>query len=348
MNAVDRTLSIGDRASELMRAYSRSATPRCYELWYTYVTGLIPDLNEAVKRLVVGQGRLSPDDVDDIWSAYVSTDRLSAASDRTGGGLLIEIDQVMSLIEAAVGSTASYGASLATLSDDLSNTGERHRARDIVQALVQATRDVAASNRTLETKLRSSHGEIRALMQALDDVRAETLVDPLTGIANRKHFETVLATSVPRAHRTAEPLMLVVIDIDDFKRFNDSYGHLTGDQVLRLVSAAMRENVGGESTLARFGGEEFAILLPSASPSATLACAETIRRNVMGRELLKRSTGESLGRVTISLGVASLLPGDTPATFLDRADTCMYRAKRTGRNRSVCDWDSEPSKASAA
>lgn len=339
MKAADRTLSIGERAVDLLRQYCGSASPRSYELWYTYVTGLKPHLNEAVKRIVSIRAQLTSEDVDRLYAAHLSDERLLHGAERAGNGLMVEIDQVTSLIDAALGSTERYGESLKALTDDLAGPLERTKLKDILESLVLATRDVAATNRTLESRLIDSKGEIENLRETLEAVRHETMVDPLTGIANRRHFDSTLLSAVDAARASACPLTLVVIDIDEFKRFNDVYGHLTGDQVLRLVAAAMRENVDGGSTLARFGGEEFAMLLPGTGLEAAFTCAEKIRRNVMGRELLKRSTGESLGRVTISLGVALLAPDDTPTSFMERADGCMYQAKRAGRNRTVTDLD---------
>ena len=131
------------------------------------------------------------------------------------------------------------------------------------------------------------------------------------------------------------------VDIDHFKRFNDTYGHLTGDQVLRLVSMTMREQVKIKATLARFGGEEFGIIMPDTTLEGAKLVAERVRTSVMSRELIKRSTGESLGKVTVSLGAASLRKGDTAVSLLERADQCMFIAKRNGRNRTVTDADAE-------
>jgi diguanylate cyclase len=132
-------------------------------------------------------------------------------------------------------------------------------------------------------------------------------------------------------------LCVIVVDIDFFKRFNDLFGHLTGDQVLRLVGVVMRESTGTGAHLARFGGEEFGIILPGIDRASAGRIAETIRTSMIGRELVKRSTGESLGKVTVSLGVAEYRSGDTPASLLERADLCMFAAKRGGRNRVVDD-----------
>jgi diguanylate cyclase len=135
-------------------------------------------------------------------------------------------------------------------------------------------------------------------------------------------------------------------DIDHFKAFNDSYGHLTGDQVIRYVAMTVKQNVKGLDTAARFGGEEFAVVLPNTVLRSAITVAEHIRRAVMNKEVMRRSTGEHLGRVTISVGVAALRAGDTAQTLIERADNCLYAAKRGGRNKVVSEADLELGSAS--
>jgi diguanylate cyclase len=337
MSSADRTFSIAERATELMRAYSECASPQSYEIWFTYVSGVKPFLNEAVKNALRSGQKLTQEQIGALYDAHLAPNRLGAQAERAGTGMIGEIEEVVSMIDDALGSTTRYGASLRALSDDLEDPQERRGIRDILESLVTATREVAATNRTLEVRLRDSRGEIEGLREALERVRVETLLDPLTGISNRKHFEDMLITATLAARAEGAPLSLVVIDIDHFKHFNDVYGHLTGDQVLRLVSSAMQEQMGGRATLARFGGEEFAMILPGLTREQAFERAETVRQSVESRELLKRSTGESLGRITVSLGVAMLRPDETATSLLDRADNCMYRAKGAGRNRTVTD-----------
>jgi diguanylate cyclase len=172
-------------------------------------------------------------------------------------------------------------------------------------------------------------------------VRTESLTDPLTQLANRKFFDDTLETAIADARAKNEPLSLMMTDIDHFKNFNDSYGHLTGDQVLRLVAAAVKNNVKGQDTAARYGGEEFAIVLPNTVLRSAMTVADHIRRAVMTKELMKRSTGEHLGRVTISIGVATLHKSDNPQMLIERTDACLYAAKRHGRNRVMSETDPE-------
>jgi len=163
----------------------------------------------------------------------------------------------------------------------------------------------------------------------------------LTQLANRKFFDTTLEHSIVTARENNEPLSLLLTDIDHFKKFNDSFGHLTGDQVLRLVAMSVKQNVKGQDIAARYGGEEFAIVLPNTVLRSAITVADHIRRAVMIKELMKRSTGEHLGRVTISVGVATLRKNDTSQTLIERADGCLYAAKHHGRNRVMCETDPE-------
>jgi diguanylate cyclase len=130
-------------------------------------------------------------------------------------------------------------------------------------------------------------------------------------------------------------------DIDHFKRFNDTYGHVVGDQALRLIAAAMSRAVRDQDTPARYGGEEFAVVLPNTSLDQAVAAAENLRRAIMEKKVVKRSTGEDLGRITVSIGVAQFQFTDSAQSFIERADGHLYAAKRTGRNRVV--WETNGS-----
>jgi diguanylate cyclase len=334
---IERTFEIAQRALELMKAYGSSASPRSYEVWYTYVTGVKPLMNDAIKQITARQGALPDGDIDTLYEAHIGNQQFANEAERTGESVLAEINQVMEMLDLALGSTTKYGESLQEFSKDLAGPADRNRIREVLESLVSATRDVSDTNHILEARLKETRGEIEGLRETLEAVRLESLTDSLTGISNRKHFEEMLVKAIDYATTHKKALALIIIDIDHFKRFNDTYGHLTGDQVLRLVGVTMRERVKSKATLARFGGEEFGVILPDASLETAKATAEQIRENVMSRELVKRSTGESLGKVTISLGVAAFRKGDTAVSLLERADQCMFVAKRGGRNRTVTD-----------
>jgi diguanylate cyclase len=211
----------------------------------------------------------------------------------------------------------------------------------VVDSLVNTTHEMRETTKALEERLVLSKAEISNLQHSLEAIRAESLTDPLTGLGNRKYFDHSLETAFADALATGEPLSLLMFDIDHFKSFNDSYGHLTGDQVLRLVGISLKQSIKGQDITARYGGEEFAVVLPNTALRQALTVADHIRRAVMSKELKKKSTGEILGRVTISVGVSMLKPDDDTDSLIERADACLYAAKRAGRNRVVCEADPE-------
>jgi diguanylate cyclase len=337
----ERTMAFAEIALGQIKALRQAATPRNYEIWYAYATGHNPTLNQTINETLTRNGTLSAADVDQIYETYLSPARLTDRIDNVGGQIVDEIDQVMSMIDAAVGSATHYTESLANATQSLGNAKDRDGLRSIVEKLVLATRDMEENNSRLEQSLKASKQEINQLQINLEAVRNESLTDPLTSLANRKYFDQTLEKCIAQSVATGEPMALMLTDIDHFKAFNDTFGHLTGDQVLRLVALSVKQNVKGQDIAARYGGEEFAVILPVTTLRAALTVADHVRRAVMTKELMKRSTGEHLGRVTVSIGVAALRKGETAQSLIERADNCLYTAKRCGRNRVMCETDPE-------
>ena len=337
----ERTTAFCEIALGQIKALRQAATPRNYEIWYSYATGYLPSLNQQINETLQKGGGLSETDLEQIYETYLSPTRLTERIDKVGNQVMGEIEQVMAMIDAAAGSANSYTESLADMTEKLGNSKDREGLRTIVESLVQTAKEMEVSNQKLEERLNASKQEIDQLQENLEVVRTESLTDPLTQLANRKFFDTTIAQAIEDARTKNEPLSLLMTDIDHFKNFNDSFGHLTGDQVLRLVAMSVKQNVKGQDTAARYGGEEFAIVLPNTVLRSAITVADHIRRAVMTKELMKRSTGEHLGRVTISVGVATWRKNDTVQSLIERTDTCLYAAKRHGRNRVMCETDPE-------
>lgn len=330
----ERTLAIAETAMKQIRSLRLAANPRNFEIWYTYAAGYNQNLNQAINETLVRESRLTEHELGRIYDRHLSTVHLNDQADDVGGKIMDEIEQVMATIDGAIGSAGTYNKSLAGAARNISDakTLDRDQLRSIVKTLLGATQEIETANQTLQSRLAESRTEIRELQQNLEKVRAESLIDPLTTLSNRKYFQDAIARFMDDAEKKSVPFSVVLTDIDHFKKFNDAYGHLTGDQVLRLVALALKNNLKGQDVSARYGGEEFAVLLPRTGLQSAEIVANHIRRAVMGKELLRRSTNESLGRVTISLGAASWRQGDTVASLLERADTCLYAAKHAGRN----------------
>jgi diguanylate cyclase (GGDEF)-like protein len=165
-----------------------------------------------------------------------------------------------------------------------------------------------------------------------ESLRTQSLRDPLTGLANRRELDIHLPREIARSSRDQTPLCVAVIDIDHFKRFNDTYGHAAGDEVLRAVGSLLRREIRVEDLAARMGGEEFVLVLSNATMDSTLVLAERLLCAVAELEVSYR--GEALGRITCSIGLAQCpLDSSDPETLLSLADEALYRAKNLGRNR---------------
>jgi diguanylate cyclase len=244
-----------------------------------------------------------------------------------------DLSQVMAILKTVSVKNAEYGRTLESAAGSLDSLIDPAQFRDIVSGLAAATLDMASHNRSLSEQLQRSSREIDSLRADLESVRVESLTDGLTGLANRRMFDETIRLRIAEARNTRTDLCLVIGDIDHFKRFNDNWGHHTGDQVLRFVATVMSNVARPDHTVARFGGEEFVILMPRTALDAASGAAESIRRTIQAKRLRRRSTDEDLGQVTVSFGVSCLKPGDTPQTFIERADACLYASKREGRNR---------------
>jgi diguanylate cyclase len=337
----ERTMAFAEVALGQIRSLRQNAVPRNYEIWYIYATGYNAPLNKIINETLARHGRLSEADLEQIYETYLSHLKTTDRIDKVGARVIGEIDDVMNLLTDALGMSANYDASLTDASEKLTSAKNREQIKAVVETLVKSTREMRDTNKALEERLTLSKNEISNLQQSLEAIRAESLTDPLTGLGNRKYFDRMIEMAVQTALANGEPLSLLMFDIDHFKSFNDSYGHLTGDQVLRLVGMSLKQTIKGQDITARYGGEEFAVVLPNTALRQALTVADHIRRAVMAKELKKKSTGEILGRVTISVGVSMLKPGDDTDALIERADGCLYAAKRNGRNRVVCEVDPE-------
>ena len=179
----------------------------------------------------------------------------------------------------------------------------------------------------------NSKNEIKELKSKLELYREESIKDPLTRIDNRRGFDQNLQDAISRSNNEDTSLCLIMADIDHFKKINDTHGHLVGDNVLRMVAATFKESVKGKDLIARIGGEEFAIILPNTPFAGAVKLAEDMRKTFEKYDLKKKNSGESLGKVTLSFGVAKYSKGESAEFFLNRVDEALYGSKKKGRNR---------------
>lgn len=328
------TLDLAAAVCARIRQYGLAFSPRNYKIWYVHQAGT----NEALRKEldgVIGAGEsVSAADMERLHAAYFPGDTAEKIDD-VGFGIKAELDGVATIAAKSVIQTRILGTCLDTaLQTFPSLTSEGIGA--LVTMLQAGIAETARFNRETAQQLGKCSRQIGSLRQALEAARHDSNTDALTGLANRKRLNEFLAAAIVEATARREPLSVLLIDIDRFKSFNDRYGHMVGDKVLRLVAWAIRQHIKGSDLAARYGGEEFAVILPRAAAEGARRVAEAIRTTISAKPLKKRSDGETLGQITISVGVSSTLRIDMKADqMIEIADECLYSAKRAGRNRVV-------------
>ena len=328
---------VAQETLDLMRLHGVPPSSANYEVWLCYRLGRHQALREAVDaRIGSGEG-FTPDFNTEIHERFFTGLGASAQILLAGERIARDLGEVVAFLKAAEDKSGAYGKKLESAATDLNRGLEPQQIRQIVSSLAAATLDMANHNKTLNEQLQRSTREAEALRTSLESVRVESLTDSLTGLANRRMFDETLKMRLEEARAQRSELCLILCDIDHFKRFNDTWGHHTGDQILRFLASALQAHARPDHLVAGYGGEEFAMIMPRVNARTAAQTAETLRAAIQAKRLRRRSTNEDLGQVTVSLGIARLQPGDTTQGLVERTDACLYASKRNGRNQVTTD-----------
>lgn len=314
-----------------MSKYTAAFTPCCYAVWYEYLAGINLRLKLAMDERVAQSQPFDDAAIDELFQEYVSELR-GDAQRLIGDNAQRILNDILRHAEEADHRAHEYGENLQHSAQMLDTSGAEV-LRSVVTNLQADTHKMRSAVVDLQGNLAHSRQEIETLKRELEHARVEALTDPLTGALNRRGFDMQFSRLLAESETSNGEISLIMLDIDHFKKINDTHGHLFGDKVIRGVAEVLKANVKGRDAIARLGGEEFGVLLPDTSLSGAQVLADRIRQMVEKGRIRRQDGKDEVGGITISLGVAELNRDEDTAAFLNRADKALYFSKENGRNR---------------
>jgi len=323
-----------EKALEVMQALRVLPNPKHYAIFYAYVAGQPTDLIKEIDLLASKQQPISDEILDQLYMLHIAAPQNRAVHDVATSARRLLSDMVHT-IGAFTGTAHGVSQELAEKIEHIENPMSEEAIRIMSKSIIDSALVMMSSSENVAMQLVGAQTEIATLRENLAKATTESERDFLTGCFNRKAFESRLQLALENAELEDGEVTLLMVDIDHFKNFNDSFGHLIGDNVIKVVAHTLTDSVKGIDTVARYGGEEFAIILPRTPIGGGMIVAEAIRKLISRREFKNRVTGEHYGIITVSIGVAAFRTHhhDTATNLIKRADAALYRSKNAGRNR---------------
>lgn len=317
-----------------MAEHPAAFTPLSYSVWYEYATGINPALSETIEKMLARGDKLDDDIIEKLYLKYVSECNMDVE-----WALREDIRQLLNkLAESARGTgdqARQFGDSLQAYRELLQSKPEPGTLVALINGMAGDAGKMIEAVHSLQSELAASNEKVEKLQQDLQAARGEALIDPLTGILNRRGFENSAKLTLSDSAGLSKGLCLLMVDIDRFKDINDTYGHLFGDKVIRAIAETLKSKVRGQDSVARMGGEEFALLLAETDVAGAWIVAENMRQTIEKCEIHRLDSHEKIGGITISIGIAEYASGNNLVDLLDHADKALYASKRQGRNRTT-------------
>lgn len=320
----------------LMSSNKIATDPLNFAIFYEYIIGrninLNNELNELLEKQVIFTAELSIK----LFKKHICDTSINSL-EKINHTLLQLINKTGEAIDNTGEKASAARIHFQNHSKKLENNQSLSDIKTVLTEIIAETQDLAETSMTLQTQLSESKKEMQLLRQELAQAREIAKTDALTGLSNRRAFDQKLDEHIEAFKQNDSELCLLLLDIDHFKQVNDTFGHQMGDNVLRYTANLMKLHIAEHHCAARYGGEEMAIIMPNTPFKKAMEIAEKIRCSLAQHPLKRKNSKESIGKVTISIGVSGFKMNDSTESLIERADKALYRAKNNGRNQVMAE-----------
>lgn len=326
----DKAKRIFDKLIDIFEEDQINPTPLNYYVWYCYFKGENVEFRKEMDTALGDPFGYTDRLGQRLYHEYLEEQEAETEFDRAFKRLInIVVQKMNAWSDKLEAHTQELDKATHKLSSD---NVDAATLQQITHSVLSTATDMQKNSAEFRKEMEESNEEISKLRKQLIEARAETMTDELTEIGNRKAFNIAIEELIEDARQKGTPLQIIMTDIDHFKRFNDTFGHLVGDSVLRYFSNLMKNTKTDNETICRYGGEEFSILMPNTTLTQAAARAEQIRTAISEAKLKRKDSEKTLGTITASFGIATFVEDENHESFIKRADDALYLAKNSGRN----------------
>ncbi|MEQ1581194.1 MAG: GGDEF domain-containing protein [Steroidobacteraceae bacterium] len=326
------------RSAEILRLvlpniskHGGSCVPTAYAIWYEHLAGTNAGLTSDLTQRLQQKDLIDDKAIEELYSEHILSREVVSTS-----LLLKSLEALANRLTQATadsrGSAEHYARALEAGQAELQVISGADQLQGVLRKLLDSTRGARDSAITLRAELESSQKELSSMRERVGNLEVEAVKDPLTGLLNRRGFDRALAQLLEEQPAALTSSAVLMLDLDHFKRINDNYGHLFGDQVLSATAKVLNSVIKGRDIAARFGGEEFVVLLPDTPEKGAVALAEQFRQAFSRARIRRAGSEKVVEQLSVSIGVAIPLADEALEATIERADKALYRAKNEGRN----------------